>query len=255
MVTMEPKFEDILHLVSWNGYSEDIRQALAVNKETWTDDRLWFPFGIAQKFGKDRKGRLQIIIKGKNYFMDDKKTMARLEELMNFADGHLKKFLLQEIDARDANGESALTAAIENRCFNVVKFLLTNGADPNQVNTEGRSALNLAKKITKNVKNEKAKWGHITSVPKSSELIVEYLTELGAVDIPAERSYRMNVFEWLHSNIDRHYNFNIKKIIIREDIVGRQDEHHLIQRAVDEPKANPKAKRMKASLYKQQFRR
>lgn len=252
---MQPKFEDILHLVSWNGYSQDIRQALAVNKDTWTDDRLWFPFGIAQRFSAAKKGRLQIIIENNNYFMDDKKPMARLEELMKFAGGHLKKFFLREIDVKDTNGETALTAAITKRCFNVIKFLLENGADPNQLNSEGRSALNLAKKIKQDIKNEKTKWGHITSVPKSSELIVEYLTELGAVDIPAERSHRMNVFEWLRSNMHRNWDRNDLYRYSRGDIVGRRDEDRLIQRVVNEPKVNPNPKRIKASLYKQQFRR
>lgn len=240
---MEPKFEDILHLVSWNGYSQDIRQALAVNKDTWTDDRLWFPFGIAQRFGAAKKGRLQIIIENKNYFMDDKKPMARLEELMKFAGGHLKKFFLREIDVKDANGESALTAAITKRCFNVVKFLLENGADPNQLNSEGRSALNLAKKIKQDVKDEKARWGDITSVPKSSEIIVEYLNKLRAVDIPVERSHRINMHEWLSMSMYRPYNF-----------IMHYERPNIIP-AVDEPKADPKPKRIKASLYKQQFRR
>jgi hypothetical protein len=58
---MQPRFEDILHLVIWNGYAEDVWQAAGTCKETWTDDRIWFPHLVEMGYGSKKKSRFQII--------------------------------------------------------------------------------------------------------------------------------------------------------------------------------------------------
>jgi hypothetical protein len=198
---MEARFEDILHLLAYNGYAEDIRQAVAVNRLTWTDDRIWYPYLIAERFGSMKRGRLHIIAEHKRTWSNEENLMARFNELEKMASSshHMKLFLAQ-IDVRDIYGKSALTAAIENRCPKAVEFLVTRGADINQIQKNGRSALNLAKSMKleydDEIQNIKKPDGRIVAahVPqKRSQKIIDYLTKLGAVDIPEQDDHRFGI--------------------------------------------------------------
>ena len=257
---MEPRFEDILHLVSYNGYAEDTRRAVAVNRDTWTDERIWQPFLMDQQFGPKKKGRLQILAENKRIYEHDTKLLARLEALKKFAEvtHHMKRFRKQ-VNIYDTDGESALTAAIQTRCPNVVQFLIENGADINQTNKKGRSALNLAKVMEKENDEDKQHevikgWNGrvvIGSVrQKRSEFIVSYLTGLGAVDIPEEVQnviYHRYIYEPPRMRyMDLHMNMDLHMRIDRT--------YNMIHRLYVEPEPGPpKPKRMKTSLYKQQF--
>lgn len=267
---MTARFEEVLHLVAYNGYTEDIRQAVAVNRLTWTDDRIWYPHLIAELFGPKQKGRFQIIAEHKNPYSNDDKLMARFNELEKMASSshHMKLFLAQ-IDVRDKDGESALTAAIQKRCPNAVEFLVTRGADINQTNKKGRSALNLAKSMDQ----EKDEEIHIIKKPngrrviagvrqKRSQRIIDYLTKLGAVDIPEEDiGIPLRIHHYLNNYIQAPPFLNRirdRRIIsIMNDMVFINNIEGL-NRSIA-PRTHdmnpPKPKRLKTSLYKRQFGR
>ena len=252
---MEARFEEILHLVAYNGYAEDMRQAVAVNRLTWTDDRIWYPHLIAQRFGSMKRGRLHIIAEHKRTWSNEENLMARFNELEKMASSshHMKVFLAQ-IDVRDIYGKSALTAAIENRCPKAVEFLVTRGADINQIQKNGRSALNLAKSVKleydEEIQNIKKPNGRIVTacVPqKRSQKIIEYLTKLGAVDIPEqEEMYRPVIMGHYRTLIWHQYIGN--KIFMNDDV-----KRSIALRTHDA--SPPKPKRLKSSLYKRQFGR
>jgi ankyrin repeat protein len=266
---MAARFEDILHLAAYNGYAEDIRQAAAVNQLTWTDDRIWYPYLIAQLFGSKQKGRLQILAEHKNQFGTDEKLMGRFNALEDMASSshHMKVFLAQ-IDVRDTEGESALTAAIKTRCPNAVEFLVNRGADINQTNKKGRSALNLAKSMDTDKDEEihviKKRNGRtvIAGVrQKRSEKITKYLTNLGAVDIPEEVD-RIHVH--IHNNMNNLNGFNARLIrfwahpipilnypLFPGHVAGLNRSIALRTHDMNPPKP----KRLKTSLYKRQFGR
>jgi ankyrin repeat protein len=189
--------QEILYLVAYNGYAEDIRQSVAVSMETWTDERIWQPFLMNLRFGPKKKGRIQIIAERTGSYNYDKTFMSKFEEHKKIAEisHHMKRFR-EQINMRDTDGETALTVAIKRRRPDMLKFLVDNGADVNQTNNKGRSALNLAKKMYEIEDKEEIKLinkysgmrGYTSAIQSNSEQIVSYLTSLGAIDIPGEVS-------------------------------------------------------------------
>jgi hypothetical protein len=256
---MEARFEDILHLVSWNGYTEEIRQAVAVNKDTWTDERIWFPFLIRQRYGSKQKGRFQILAENKNQFSNDDRLMARYTNLKMMAENSYgMKHFRDQIDVRDTEGESALTAAINKKCEKAVKFLVEHGADINQTNKKGRSALNFAKSIQAKNNDEMVQGTSIkkrngtlviaTVKQKRSENIVSYLIGLGAVDIPEEEGMNRRFFGNNFMYYEDMFNLMIRRFVRAPQGAGLQ----VIQPEIP---TVAKSKRLKSALYKQQFGR
>lgn len=138
---------------------------------------------------------------------------------------------------------------------------MSHGADINQTNKKGRSALNLAKSIDQ--KNDEEvqiikKWNGRTVIAdvrqKRSEKIVEYLTKLGAVDIPEEtKLFRRD--DLIMRLYDRH-----DYIPILWHLDDWHDDNRFIEfknKTIDRSNGvkQPEPKRLKSSLYKQQFRR
>jgi len=264
--------EDILHLVAWNGYTRDIRQAATISKATLTDERIWFPHLIHETYTSKNKGRLQIILENKNQFIeDDIKPMKRIEQLQSMAKdaGHMKRFLTQ-IDCRDNEGESPLTAAINKHCISAVKFLVENGADVNQLNNKGRSPLHLAKSMSNNDKVVKSvlkpNGRSVCAEVKGdrNEKIIAYLSKKGAVDIPERPSLDVN--DYLHGLIvNMHmpviHNYNMIRNNHVNNNIHMNRRFHLYPMFPNDPGLHryhdlpdfKKPKRMKASLYKQQF--
>ena len=248
------RLQDVLHLVAWNGYSQDIAPAVAITKETWTDERLVFPFGIQQIYG-DGKTRIQILI--------ENGAFDRVQEIMKMAVNtyHLP-ILKKVINSKDTKGETALTAAIKSRNVNLVKLLVKFGADINQVNKKGRSALNLAITCKEAKEPGSIKGWDLTNSHEcmKSARIVSYLTKFGAVDIPEEvmrNDWRDILYmrnEWHIFMRDR--GLRGKKIVSIPEFYERQNlRRHVLTTVLPDAPEAPKPKKLKASLYKQQFGR
>ena len=242
-MSLQPTLEDVLHLVAWNGYSKDIRHAVGINRSILTDERIWFPFGMKDRYGSKEKGFLQILAENdtaSEYFLSRFNTLKEMAKITS----HMK-LLLSQIDVRDTEGESALTAAIKTKCFNTVKLLVEHGADINQKNKKGRSALNLAIACEKDTRAMKNKY---KKEKKLSQKIVSYLTRLGAIDIPKNHLYE----DWLNiwRNIGREMDVFPELI---DGPINWDDRLSYITKPYNEPK--PEAKWLKSSLYKQQFGR
>ena len=180
-MALQPTFQDTLHLVMWNGYAADCGAAIATCKETWTDDRVWYPFGINLRYGPNQKTRLQAISdhcipldNGKKTVIRDErkkgdpkpklviyKTHAyfvkRVEELRAHAKatGHQKAFQ-KALDAGDAEGKTLLIhAAIKNN-IRLADFLIENGVDVNLLTNRGGSAQHFAWRESDN--SDKTLW-------------------------------------------------------------------------------------------------
>jgi hypothetical protein len=153
----------------WNGYAADCGAAIATCKETWTDDRVWYPFGINIRYGPQQKTRLQAISdhcipldNGKKTIIRDERKegdpkpklvvykthdyfVKRVEELREHAKatGHQKAFQ-KALDEGDAEGKTLLIhAAIKNN-IRLTDFLIENGIDVNLLTNRGGSAHHFA---------------------------------------------------------------------------------------------------------------
>jgi ankyrin repeat protein len=129
---------DVAHLCAWNGYAEDMRSYLGVDKAAWTNKEFWFPYGVNILYGPKKKTRIQRICDemvsgydGKNYYhhamMRSYNAVARVKQLL--ADG-------AKPDIKDTEGWSALLVCCRNGFeghLEIVKLLLDAGADINQM--------------------------------------------------------------------------------------------------------------------------
>jgi hypothetical protein len=263
---MEARLQDVLHLVSWNGYSKDIEPSISLSSETWTDDRLMFPFGIQQKY-KNGKNRIQILIEN-NHRM----AFNRIKEIQKMAhDSHHMPILKGVLNSTDDFGDSALTAAIKKKSSGIVNLLLDHGVNVNQTNKRGGSPLNLAEKTLAEDKDMKplpkkpgAKMLYYTMVPsKDAKEIIDLLKKNGAVSIPEELN-----FDIIRALGVRPYpiiipRYDYEREYIRNNIMhmsrGRfmfQNDNTLqnVRDPYHDPEV-PKPKRLKSSLYKRQFGR
>jgi hypothetical protein len=266
---MMARLQDVLHLVAWNGYSQDIAPAVPLTRETWTDERLVFPFGIQQTYGGG-KTRIQILI--------EHGAFDRVKELVKMAlNTHHLPILKKLINSKDKKGETALTAAIKSRNVPIVKLLVKCGADINQVNKKGRSALNLAITCKEAKEPGSIKGWDLTNSHEclKSTHIVSYLTKFGAVDIPEEvmrNDWRLGAIDipegvmrnnWRLGEINelcifmRGRGLRGKKIVsLNEWFYERQNlRRHVLTTVLPDAPEYPKPKKLKASLYKQQFGR
>ena len=133
---------DIAHFCSWNGYTEDMRSYLGVDRASWTNKEFWSPFGVNVLYGPKKKSRIQCIAEhGQMFAYTDSvcyqsimfnkyDAVARIRELI--ADG-------AKPDIKDANGWTALLICARNgwaQHLDIIKVLLDAGANVNQADTE-----------------------------------------------------------------------------------------------------------------------
>ena len=155
-MALQPRFEDVLHLVMWNGYTEDTHQAVYVSKEIYTDERIWFPFLIQYGHGPKKKMLPQVIAEhcthvessqkrklvptkgGMLIYKSDDNWITRMAELQQMAnDSHHTKIFEATLGKTDADGSSALIAACKTNSPKIVAYLLKRGQDYNQEDTLG----------------------------------------------------------------------------------------------------------------------
>ena len=283
-MALQPTFQDTLHLVMWNGYAADCGAAIATCKETWTDDRVWYPFGINIRYGPNQKTRLQAISdhcipldNGKKTIIRDERKegdpkpkhvmyktheylVKRVEELRAHAKatGHQKAFQ-KALDARDAEGKTLLIhAAIKNN-IRLTDFLIENGVDVNLLTNRGGSAQHFAWSASQD--SERTLWhklidagakyedGYGVEEPlpiKFDDYMYFWRTAANLMNAPRINNMRM---------LDiRMHDMRIYKIDEYEFKINDKDLPKKKKRAHDEKLANPPP-RMKASLFKKQFGR
>lgn len=250
----------------WNGYAADCAPAMATCKETWTDDRVWYPFGINIRYGPQQKTRLQAISDHcipngkKTVIRDEAKKGAQKPKLVMYktheyflkrveefrahakATAHQKTFQ-KALDAQDAEGKTLLIhAAIKNN-IRLTDFLIENGVDVNLLTNRGGSAQHFAWEHS-----DKTLWHKLIYAGAKFEdgygdekpLPIEYYVRQAANPIAAPR---------------RRYYIIINGIEMEFEIkINANDAQKKKKRAHDEKLAKPPP-HMKASLFKKQFGR
>lgn len=280
-MALQPRFQDVLHLVMWNGYAADCGAAIATCRETWTDDRVWYPFGINIRYGPNQKTRLQAISdhcipldNGKKTIIRDERKkgdpkpklvmykthdyfLRRVEELRAHAKatGHQKAFQ-RALDAGDAEGKTLLIhAAIKNN-IPLTDFLIENGVDVNLLTNRGGSAHHFASKhsdkthvgklIDAGAKYEDG-YGVEGPLPiKFEDYMYFWRTAANLMNAPRINDMRMPDI--------RMHDMRIYKIDEYEFKINGNDVPKKKKRAHDEKLANPPP-HVKASLFKKQFGR
>lgn len=282
-MALQPTFQDTLHLVMWNGYAADCGAAIATCKETWTDDRVWYPFGINIRYGPNQKTRLQAISdhcipldNGKKTVIRDERKegepkrklvvyktheyfVKRVEELREHAKatGHQKAFQ-RALDAGDAEGKTLLIhAAIKNN-IPLADFLIENGVDVNLLTNRGGSAHHFASKhsdktLVGKLIDAGAKYedGYGVEEPLPIKYTVDDYMDFWRAAADLMIAPRIN---YMRMPDIRMHDMRIHKIDEYEFKINDKDLPKKKKRAHDEKLANP-TPHVKASLFKKQFGR
>lgn len=258
-MSLQPRFEDVLHLVMWNGYTEDCRQAVYVSKEVYTDERVWFPFLIQQTYGEKKKTLLQVIAEhcthveapsklklvpkkgGMTVYKPETRWVIRMEQLQQMAkDSHHMKAFERALQKPDTDGHTILVTACKNNCPMIVSDLLKRGFDYNQEDNLGATPQyhafrsKFGRKAWSSLLSE-SKFQSKYSHPKPSDPVAnvnQYLAQVLRPQMAWNNLIIMNRFHFLDD----------------DEIIG-DDE------VIDEPVLEPPKKKLKRSLYKQQFGR
>ena len=158
---------DVDYLIFYNGYAEDMRTYLSVNKAAWTCEELWFPYGVNILYGPKKKSRLQIVCEnldseiftsytdnqyhrvdklielGANPDIEDTEGMTPL--MICARDGweehqYMASWLIEycgaDVNRKNRDGYTALHLAAANNKHHIVKVLLSHGADINTNNCD-----------------------------------------------------------------------------------------------------------------------
>jgi hypothetical protein len=264
----------------WNGYTEDTWVAAATCKETWEDERLWFPKLVSLRYGAEKKTRAQIIAEhcvkidkgarriiakkdGKKLkvivYRNDAFWIRRMEELRSHAAKTWHEKLFKEsLDMRDRAGKTAWIAACENNTLGIVNYLIKKGVNIHQETNRGETGGELAYNTGKN--DGKSVWARLT------ELGVKYI--VGKVEKANRymREYRSReeIFDYWQ-NLPRIPEYEFRDDF-RDDFNPIQQYIYLfkepvkqdtpLEAAIKRQKKQERAaapEKKKSSLYKQQF--
>ena len=158
---------DIAHYCSWNGFPQDMKGYLGIDKASWTNKEFWFPYGANTLYGSKKKTRLQCICE--NIF--NHHGCSRIQELLDNGakpdikdlDGmsplsvcarngfniHLdimKLLMIAGVDVnqKDNSGDSPIHYAASGKNIDIIKLLLNKNANINEKNNKGYSPLHIA---------------------------------------------------------------------------------------------------------------
>ena len=172
---------DVAHFCSWNGYPQDMKGYLGIDKASWANQEFWFPYGVNALYGKRQKTRLQALCENiwRYKYPNCPPIRERIQELL--ANG-------AKPDIKDLTGMSPLLVSARGGYLDTVKILLNAGSDINQINNDGFSALclstrhnkiDIVKELIKNGTKHLDSSLHISICSKNLEL-VKILLNAGA---------------------------------------------------------------------------
>jgi len=180
-MALQPRFEDVLHLVMWNGFTKDCENAASVSKETWTDDRIWCPSLLSQRYGVKKKNRFQIL--AENY---NDKTIKRFQEIFEMCQSAGQPTLLKKhLDSWDMDGETALTASIKANSMDLLQYLVGNGCNPGRMNMYRRTPVELVRELIKENDKDRRDRCPLKSLKNLRfKRMLAYLEGLNVVPVP-----------------------------------------------------------------------
>jgi hypothetical protein len=245
-MALQPRFEDILHLVIWNGYVDDCQPAAYVSKETMTDERIWYPFLIQKTYGPKKKTLLQLIAEhsthlkdneqhkiiprksGLHVYKDENKWLKRANELRELAitSNHLPVFD-NALWSIDADGNSIFDVACKNNCPEIVSYFIKRGVNCNEMNDRGGTPYYYA---YNSKLGRQAAYRLVVSKP-----YLQY-------NYPGPKKINMN--QWIEDQPHHHFAFHN---------VAHMDAQFFIGMHNFEDISEPPKKRLKKSEYKKQF--
>ena len=274
--------ENILHLASWNGYAEDIRQASYVSYDAFSDERIMFPYGIRLRFGNNR-GWVHNLISTMTIAKDKKAVVNRIQNVIKMAQlTHHMKLFKEVLRYEDSFGESALIEAINKISPVLVKLLIENGADVNQTDKIGRNILEIVNSldettdsIQKVVKKPDGKYVIKNIYGTRIKEIRDYLVNNAVFSVQSESDKLRNIQkkrDWDES--ERIRRMGVRGIGgiggyyylgIRDDRLNMWNDRYIhmgdimsqynYMPHIDASDTVPKPKRLKSKQYKQQFGR
>lgn len=261
-MALQPRFEDVLHLVMWNGFTKDCENAASVSKETWTDDRIWCPSLLTQRYGVKKKNRFQIL--AENY---NDKTIKRFQEIFQMCQSAGQQTLLKkQLDSWDMDGETALTASIKANSMDLLQYLVENGCNPSRMNKKGRTPLELVRELIKeNDKDRRDRCPLKSLKTLRFKRMVTYLEGLNLAvvpfqeppsDPPRKESYmskvnryrQENMEDWVLHIAENNWNDGINYYIFHYD--GIEVKLKKQQKKEEKKKSDGW---VKSSLYKQRY--
>lgn len=244
--------EEVLYLLAYNGFAKDIGPAVASCKDTWTNERIWFPFLIQQTYGPMQKTRLQILAEHTTHLVDgvkqhivlkksglmlykpEERWLARIKELEGMAKkaGHTE-LIKTMLGIPDAGGTRIISVACENNCPKIVVELLKRGIWYNNEDDSGATPCYYAY----NSKFGRNAW---------RALINEELTYSVRYEYPKPKPKEP---AWRHDLINIINNPNPIWHHVHHDLLIDGQAIELIANT----HVPPKPKKLKSKLYKQQF--
>jgi len=127
---------DVAHFCSWNGYAEDMRGYIGIDKASMTNEEFHFPFGANVTYGEKKKTRIQRIcdmmfagyVNLRQYELaKDYDPVMRVKQLLSLG---------AKPDIKDTDGWSALLQCCRNGWpghKEIAEILIKAGADVNQI--------------------------------------------------------------------------------------------------------------------------